>query len=61
MAIVLFLVCLWWTFGYVWRRARARARWRRWGGWAAACPPLVGRWVDAAPAARAGADQRGPW
>jgi hypothetical protein len=25
-AVVLTLVCVWWTFGYVWRRSRARAR-----------------------------------
>jgi len=29
MAILFLLVCLWWTFGYVWRRARAGRRpWR---------------------------------
>jgi hypothetical protein len=22
--VLLTLICLWWTFGYVWRRARAR-------------------------------------
>ena len=26
LAIVLTLVCVWWTFGYVWRRARTRRR-----------------------------------
>jgi hypothetical protein len=25
-AIVLTLICAWWTLGYVWRRARARRR-----------------------------------
>jgi hypothetical protein len=25
-AIVLTLICVWWTLGYVWRRARARRR-----------------------------------
>jgi hypothetical protein len=26
LALVLTLVCVWWTFGYVWRRSRARRR-----------------------------------
>lgn len=26
LAIVLALICVWWTFGYVWRRSRARRR-----------------------------------
>jgi len=33
MAILFLLICLWWTFGYIWRRARARARRRPWQGW----------------------------
>jgi hypothetical protein len=26
LAIVLTLICVWWTLGYVWRRARTRHR-----------------------------------
>jgi hypothetical protein len=26
MAVALSLVCLWWTFGYVWRRTRGGRR-----------------------------------
>jgi hypothetical protein len=26
MAVVLSLIVLWWTFGYVWRRTRGRRR-----------------------------------
>jgi hypothetical protein len=25
-AVVLTLICVWWAFGYVWRRSRARRR-----------------------------------